>query len=78
VVTAGHIWDTTKTAPLKSIDWTMVVLDTLHGLLRITDVIFGSLYEWARRSYDPSDKKGLLAVSDGQAQSNRYFNGVEF
>jgi hypothetical protein len=79
--TGGDCWSHMghhKTAPLKSIDWTMVVLDTLHGLLRITDVIFGSLYEWARRSYDPSDKKGLLAVSDGQAQSNRYFNGVEF
>ena len=53
-----------KQAPLKAIDWNMIVLDTLHGLLRITDVIFGSLYEWARRSCDPADKTGLLKVSE--------------
>jgi hypothetical protein len=51
-----------KPAPLKSVEWTMIVLDTLHGLLRITDVIFGSLYEWVRRSCDPGDKRGLLEV----------------
>eukprot|EP00474_Spongospora_subterranea_P005241 CRZ05699.1 hypothetical protein [Spongospora subterranea] len=49
-----------KMAPLKSVEWTMIILDTLHGLLRISDVIFGSLYEWVRRSCDPGDKNGLL------------------
>jgi hypothetical protein len=52
-----------KQAPLKSIEWGLIILDTLHGLLRITDVIFGSLYEWARRSCEPLDKAGLMMVS---------------
>jgi hypothetical protein len=53
-----------KQAPLKSVEWNMIILDTLHGLLRITDVIFGSLYEWARRSCDPLNKDSLLKVSE--------------
>ena len=51
-----------KPAPLKSVQWTLIMLDTLDGLLRITDEIFGSLFEWVRRSCDPPDKKGLLKV----------------
>jgi hypothetical protein len=64
--TGGDCWSHLghhKQAPLKSIDWKMIVLDSLHALLRITDVIFGSLYEWARRSCDPLDKDGLLKAS---------------
>ena len=53
-----------KEAPLKSIQWSMIILDILHALLRITDVIFGSLYEWARKSCDPKDKRMLLMVSE--------------
>ena len=38
-----------KPAPLKSVSWDGIVMDTLHALLRITDVLFGSLLEWVLR-----------------------------
>jgi hypothetical protein len=67
-----------KFAPLKSNDWSLIVLDTLHGLLRISDVIFGSLYEWARRSYNPSDKQGLLLVRADEALFIRHLKHSDF
>jgi hypothetical protein len=63
-----------KQAPLKSVEWNLIILDTLHGLLRITDVIFGSLYEWARRSCDPLNKDSLLKVNKIGTNLLEYLN----
>ena len=53
-----------KPAPLKGIERRFFILDDLHALLLITDVLFRSLYEWAPRSCDPHDNQILLAARE--------------
>ena len=52
-----------KQAPLKSIPWSMIMLDTLHALLRVTDILFGSLLEFVRQTCDPMSKDDLIMVT---------------
>ena len=51
-----------RPAPLKNIPWSLIIMDTLHALLRITDILFGSLLEFVRQTCDPIKKEDLVMV----------------
>ena len=51
-----------KVAPLKSIPWSTVICDTLHSLLRITDVLFQTFLEFCRQTCDPVNQTELVKV----------------
>ena len=55
-------------APLRSIPWSLIMMDTLHSMLRITDILFGSLLEFVRQTCDPMKKDDLLMVKKFDSQ----------
>jgi hypothetical protein len=53
-----------REAPLKSIDWDHIIPDILHFHLRVTDVLYGGIFESVRSTCDPSDAAALTHVEN--------------